>query len=301
VVSKKYLVGFMTACLLYGAQAIAGHSPVLTRHPVDVHDNEISAYFQEIRAEHLAWLQSATEKKLPESFDVQSSDQLKEMELKDTKQAFLYSLVLPGAGQFYAGSKIKPALFLGAEAVIWYGYFHFHGQGNDRTDIYEGEANRQWSEQRYVEFLQYFFGVSDDEEALNEDGNLFFGHHLPDEKTQQYYEMIGKYDQFVFGWSDSPPPSQFDPSDKYAFESIMSDIRLNYEQLRNDANVAYDKATASLMVMMANHIISAFEAALSVKRHNDKLERFNAGISVSADMVQLDYDFVPVLKMTYAF
>lgn len=31
---------------------------------------------------------------------------------------------------------------------------------------------------------------------------VYFSHHLPDKKTQEYYEMIGKYDQFRWGWDD---------------------------------------------------------------------------------------------------
>lgn len=33
-------------------------------------------------------------------------------------------------------------------------------------------------------------------------GSIEFTHNLPTEKTQQYYEMVGKYHQFSCGWSD---------------------------------------------------------------------------------------------------
>ncbi|MEW5796303.1 MAG: hypothetical protein AB1772_08060, partial [Candidatus Zixiibacteriota bacterium] len=40
-------------------------------------------------------------------------------DMKSPFKAFILSAVLPGAGQYYMGSRIKPILFLGAEAAAW--------------------------------------------------------------------------------------------------------------------------------------------------------------------------------------
>jgi hypothetical protein len=66
-------------------------------------------------------------------------------------------------------------------------------------------ADREWSAERYTNWLIEIYGiVSDADEYINDKGDsVSFTHHLPATKTQQYYEMIGKYDQFRYGWSDT--------------------------------------------------------------------------------------------------
>ena len=65
-------------------------------------------------------------------------------------------------------------------------------------------ADRDWSAERYTNWLIETFGiVSDTSEFTRNDSTMRFTHHLPATKTQQYYEMIGKYDQFRYGWSDT--------------------------------------------------------------------------------------------------
>ena len=49
---------------------------------------------------------------------------------KSLKKAFFLSLLLPGAGEYYSGSKAQARAFLGAEAAIWSfaGYSKFQGE-----------------------------------------------------------------------------------------------------------------------------------------------------------------------------
>ncbi|MCI0530542.1 MAG: hypothetical protein L0Y74_01105, partial [candidate division Zixibacteria bacterium] len=63
---------------------------------------------------------------------------------KSTKKAFIYSLILPGAGEFYADSKLKAAAFIGMEALFWAGYFHFDGKGDDKKVEYRSYADMNW-------------------------------------------------------------------------------------------------------------------------------------------------------------
>lgn len=48
---------------------------------------------------------------------------------KSPKKALFYSLLLPGAGQFYVGNStwnnIRGGLYLLSEATLWYGYYHY--------------------------------------------------------------------------------------------------------------------------------------------------------------------------------
>jgi hypothetical protein len=195
--------------------------------------------------------------------------------LKSPAKAFLLSLVVPGLGQYYYGSKVKPVLFLGAEVAAWVLYFKWHGDGEDITADYEAFNRAHWFRDRYEqEYLLWAFDVTDDEDLPV--GTLGISHNLPDTRTQQYYEMTGKYDQFAWGWDDAILNGEMlGPG----VEPIIGDAttpysanRFYYESLRNDANNAFDKATRMVFVSMANHLASAFEALLTTKRINRKAQ-----------------------------
>jgi len=239
----------------------------------------------------------------PPSLDLEKGDtaQSGAVKPKSPLRAFMYSLLVPGAGQVYTGSKLKAAAFLGLEALAWTGYFVYHAKGNENTDVYEAFADQHWSEDRYSDFLEDNFAnhPRDDDSAFDNSGNPYFTHHLPDTKTQQYYEMIGKYNQFVFGWDDvdtiaTPPLLQNIPV-------AQSANRQHYEDLRDDANRMYGRATASLIVMMSNHIISGVEAALAARNHNKKAETSAQKLTVRAVTARVDDTYFPMLTATYSF
>jgi hypothetical protein len=48
--------------------------------------------------------------------------------------------------------------------------------------------------------------------------------------------------------------------------------------MRKDANGYYDKAKWSVVASLANRVISAFDAAITVKKYNRKQDRFSADI-----------------------
>jgi hypothetical protein len=97
--------------------------------------------------------------------------------------------------------------------------------------------------------------------AVRDPGELGFTHHSVNISTNEYYENIGKYDQFVYGWGGS--------------EIILDPlVRVLYLGMRKDANDLYDKAKWSVIASMGNHILSAIDAALTVKSYNRKQDRF---------------------------
>jgi hypothetical protein len=70
-------------------------------------------------------------------------------------------------------------------------------------------ADQHWIEDDYRDWLRDSLLItsgSDLDSFWNkeEQGWDWLSHHPPDKKDQQYYEMIGKYDQFMFGWDDYP-------------------------------------------------------------------------------------------------
>jgi len=185
---------------------------------------------------------------------------------KSTKRGFLYSLILPGAGEFYAGSKIKAAIFFGLEVAFWTGYFTYHKKGKDKEDEFLVYADAHWNEQAYRDSLLTHYNIEVDTPGVyyaSETDSIVISHTLPSSKDQQYYEMIGKYDQFRFGWDD------------YDGVTFLTFNRNSYLDLRYDSNSLLDKANRFVMVSLANHLLSAFDAAISVRSYNRRGERFS--------------------------
>lgn len=200
---------------------------------------------------------------------------------KSPAKAMLLSLAVPGAGQYYYGSRVKPFVFLGAEIAAWALHIKWHGDGVDIQNEFEAFNREHWSRTAYEDqYLMWAYGVNDDELVT---GASEVSHHLPDVRTQQYYEMTGKYDQFSWGWDDArrndSALSQFEP-----VSGLNTGLRVTgpsatpnsanrdfYEGLRDDSNRKYDHARKMIIVSLVNRLISGFEAYITTQKHNRDL------------------------------
>lgn len=169
--------------------------------------------------------------------------------LKKKKPVYgiLMSAVLPGTGEMYAGSWIKGALLLGAEALLWWKYFAYRDNGFDIEDEYKTFADAHWDITRWQENYNPDIDPST--------------HTLPDTKTQQYYEMIGKYDQFKGGWDDYMEGGE-----------DLTYNRNKYMGMRLDSNDQFKKASTCAMLTLANHILSSIDAAWTIRKYNTQIK-----------------------------
>lgn len=303
MIGLAVLLVFATVGTATASDAASVKLPVMQKNT-----RPLNNYLAEVRQSGMVNMQTNDQPKRPPALDMDNLYQDEEAaptERKSVFKAFIYSAVIPGAGQLYTGSKLKAAAFFSVEAATWAGYIVFHGKGNDKTDEFNAFADKYWSEDRYADFIDNNFprndpsipGPRDDDSAYKEDGQqLYFTHHLPDTKTQQYYEMIGKYNQFVFGWDDvdRAPTLQ-------NLEYAYSAHREQYETMRHDANVMYGRATASLIVMIANHVISGAEAALAARNNNKKVQAGEQRLSFRAVTATINRTSFPMMTMTYKF
>jgi len=232
---------------------------------------------------------------------------------KSVKKAFLYSLAIPGTGQFYANaevrlfpilsliipplgkihvnSKIKSPVFLGLDVTLWALYFNYHGKGKDEEKKYRAFADEHWSEDEYLRWLVTHLGIESDTATYWDPEKqewTYLSHHLPDKKTDQYYEMIGKYEQFSWGWVD------YDTTENF---SLSRDSYLDMRRISNDW---LNKAKYSAMISLANHILAAFDAAIAVNKYNKKGERFSQ-IEFKTRLVERDREIIPRLSMSVRF
>ena len=198
------------------------------------------------------------------------------MHAKNPKTAFFLSAAIPGAGQVYAKSYVKAAAWMAVEVASWTLFAVKNQQGQDIRQEFRSYANSHWSEEHYWRWIAHHSGIGyseDNIEALREWEHDHFSHGLHRNKDQQYYEMIGKYHQFNYGWDDF--------RDNYGIETthqemtddfVVSDNRYHYESRRDAANDAFRLATTGTTVAMVNHILSALDAVWSTHRYNQKVQ-----------------------------
>jgi len=228
---------------------------------------------------------------------------------KSPGKAFLLSLAVPGLGQYYYGSKVKSAAFLGIEAASWLMHVKWHGDGNQLEDEFQEFNRTHWIQGRYEDYLETVYGSRNDDSISAQE----VSHNLPKSRTQQYYEMTGKYDQFAWGWDDAilydsityqnwgvtPPPAITGPS-----FAPTSERRNAYEVMRDNANKKFDDANKMLMVVLANHVLSAMEAFISAKSLNRKFKKAGEFSNWKVRPTLKSYNHrrdTPYLKVTYKF
>jgi len=235
---------------------------------------------------------------------------------KSPGKAFLFSLAVPGLGQWYSGggtlSKVKAALFVGVEAFGWSQALKFHGNGSDLTDEYEAFNRTHWMRDRYEQYLTLVYETTAPHELDPRPEEIT--HVLPDGETQQYFEMTGKYAQFAWGWDDAILDDRDWNQTLDALgipDTINTDAttpqsanREKYENMRNAANDEFSKSTKFVFVIMANHLVSAFEAYFTTKGRNNKLryEQEFARIKFRPSLRSYHtFKDTPYLTVTYKF
>ncbi len=216
---------------------------------------------------------------------------------KSVPKAVVLSAVVPGAGQFYAGSYIKSLLFLTVEIAAWVVNIRYNKRGDKKDAEFRAFADRYWSEYRYWSYLYFRLQQSgvdlpkqfetytvqgkdwilirqdqypEAKQVLRDYENVLrgFTHRLPEkaEDEQQYYEMIGKYPgQFGNAWEDA---SFFVTYSGY--EGRVTPLNERYVQMRDESNRYFDIAGYGAMVALVNHVISAIDAGFTTRNFNRK-------------------------------
>jgi hypothetical protein len=222
----------------------------------------------------------------------------------------IMSLVVPGAGEIYAGEYLKAGIFIAIEAAMITTAIIYDNKGDDKTAEFENYANQNWSAERYaawtlnnLQVLNPSLNVSD-YSVINQDGSVNwselnrleraigsgYSHSLAPFGDQQYYEMIGKYPQFSHGWNDSNPAD----TDYH----ILSPNFKSYSTMRGKANDLYNVASTAVIGIYVNHFLSALDAAWSVANYNSEI-----AMKMRIEQMNLTgrIELVPTLNFSLSF
>ena len=245
-----------------------------------------------------------------------------EVTKKSGLQAAAFSILVPGAGEYYAGDYWKAGSFLAAEVGLWVVYAAYTSKGDDQTDFFQNFADGHWSVVKYAQWIeQYGQQLNPDAQipsgmVTNNDPNVppwervdwakineaesqigrktgtFFSHQLPRRPEQQYYELIGKYTQYNPGWDDA----NVDASN---FHTDLTRRFLDYSQMRGEANDFYNIASTAAKLLVLNHVLSALDAAWTAAQYNKTLtmEAHLVPVNRGYGMVE----FVPTARVSVGF
>lgn len=243
--------------------------------------------------------------------------------------AGLLSLAVPGAGEWYCDSKIKGAVFFGVEVASWVTAHVYYKKGDHQTDMFQDFANEHYNASQYALWTLNHLGVLNPDLA-GDRGNYFnlifpngdttggppyrninwdelnsmerdvavvgnnYTHELPYWGQQQFYELIGKYDQFSRGWDDSGPDT---PGNVNPILSTSKEMFL-YASMRANANHYYDISAAFVSIAVINHFVSALDAFLTTKSHNRAL---HAEVNMHLEVTPVGLVPVSEARIQYSF
>ena len=194
---------------------------------------------------------------------------------KDPRKAFLFSVLLPGTGELYAGRK-RGFFFMALEVGALATYVLTNRRGDERKRQVLAFADAHWDSTLCApNCLDPSVGT----EALGEPG------------SQQYYEQIGKYNKFQEGWDDYDPIS-----------TSLSSNRQAYVNMRHNMNKAYKLATWMAGAVLFNHVFSAIQAALLVNMDNrSNTETQEARLRIRVDSFNRAGNLAPSATVSYSF
>ena len=237
---------------------------------------------------------------------------------KNPMLAGLFSLIVPGSGQFYTEHYIEAGVFAAIEASVIAIAIHYNNKGNTQTDYFQGVGDNEWSVVRYAEYLNrknkdehsdLLITISTDESLptwkrvdwAKVNAAELGSHKLPIHGTQQYYELIGKYNEYNPGWYDystlGGDNSLYDPVVSGG-NTVGTKALKTYAGYRGKANDYYDYASHAVIALYINHFLSVVDAIWDAVSFNKNIA-FKS--NVESQMIHGKSDYLTTLTMSVAF
>ena len=229
----------------------------------------------------------------------------------------LLSLVVPGAGDLYAEHFLEAGIFAAIEAGAIITAIHYNNKGNTQTDFFQGVADSKtgWDVTRYAAWLNSWNAKNNPDLpqiAINPDESKpswervdwttlnaveVGSHKLPPHGEQQYYELIGKYNQYNPGWSDYTNDDTHNPAISGG-STIPTALLKTYAGYRGKANDYYDVAAHAVIAIYINHFLSALDAVWSTISYNKNITLHS---SVEPQTIFGSTEYVSHVTLTFAF
>jgi hypothetical protein len=160
------------------------------------------------------------------------------------KKAMMLSMLFPGAGEYYAGSKFKGQVFMGIEAALWAGFIGYR--------VYGG-----WKKEDFKSYAAAHAGV---------DNNG---------KSDEFYDWIGFYDnrdEFnQFGRLFFPDREYLSDSPANDWQWHSESDRERYKNIKDASKIAFRNSSFLLGMAIVNRVISGIDTYRTVKAARKKV------------------------------
>lgn len=257
-----------------------------------------------INSAYAQYDENPVEKLMSSIYETKTADKSQKKNI-DSRRGLkvIQSAIVPGLTQLLNGEYVKGSIFAGIEVISWGLWYSYDSKGYDKRDEYQAFADEHWDSERYVELRDRIVNRAVSEGAVysvlstiasqNGEGGAWtyspefwavdFSVH-----NQHYYEDIGKYAKYMYGWDDTYEdfnekwtettwdswievvnrdtafyePGLEDvhnPSPDLAQYRVKRVNREKYISMRTESNDNFDKARMMLNVILINHILSAFD------------------------------------------
>ena len=167
-------------------------------------------------------------------------------------RAILYSLLLPGLGDWYAGERDRAKAFFIVDAALWTTFIVFQAQGHRREDGYQqyaqtfaGIAGTDHSDDFYSVIGQY--SSSDAYEA-----------EFKKESRPELWPNVS-YDELEGYYTDN----RVEDFEEWAWRTF--DSRVDYRSMRSSSKVAYRRSGYVIAVAALNRVVASVFAWQAVK------------------------------------
>jgi hypothetical protein len=159
-------------------------------------------------------------------------------------KAMILSLVLPGAGQYYADARFRGELFMGVEAAIWAGFLAYR--------VYGG-----WKKDDYQSYAAAYAGVDNAG------------------KDELFYDMLGFYtsreDYNQFSRLYYPERAYYPDNRAYHWQWDSEAHRLQYKEFKDASKTAFRNSTFMIGLAVINRVIAGIDTYRTVKAAERKV------------------------------
>lgn len=187
----------------------------------------------------------------PNEFDQGSNSTVEQTESGDevsTVKSALFSVLLPGLGEYRLGHRSKAKYFFAVEAISWIGYFGYRTYGS-------------WKRDDLVDYADAYAGAN--LENKDDDFLDFVG----------FYDDIDQYNSFGRAF-DPDRPYLVDNTDNHWRWQSAKDKAI-YRNLKNRSREAYRRASFMIGVAIVNRIISVIDVVRDARRARRTIDKEN--------------------------
>lgn len=195
---------------------------------------------------------------------------------KSMPKAMMYSIMLPGWGNFYAGNKGTGKVLLGAEIAIWLGYFGFQYYGNIQKDDYmlyaheKAGANFSRKGEDYYDAVEVHWTSEEYNRYVMEDARLLYPNDP--ELQNQYVQEHGYFGKDGWEWNG---------------ESVF----MRYRRMRISTRETFQRASFMTGFAILNRLCAAITSSRNVRNYNKRIEEIKWGVEFLPNRVSVVYRF----------